>query len=295
MSLTRILRSITSSPLNRDRKLAAVLRFLKWQIGCRLVPGEILVNWVGEAKFIAGLGESGLTGNIYNGLHEFPDMAYVLHALDESDCFVDVGANVGSYTLLACAVAGARGVCFEPVPQTYERLVLNLAVNRLQDRVGHFNQGLGDREGLLRFTTDENCMNHVLAPDETAEHVVEVPVVRLDAALSESPTMVKIDVEGFETMVLKGAQETLAHDGLHSLLIELNGSGERYGYDEGKIVDLLAGFGFLPYQYDPLRRHLTSLPVKNTTSGNTLFIRDIQQMRERVQAAPTFRVLGKDV
>jgi len=284
-----------NSPLNRDRKFASVLRFLKWQIGCRLVPGKILVNWIGDAKFIAGLGETGLTGNVYCGLQEFSDMAYVLHALGESDCFVDVGANVGSYTLLASAVAGARAVCFEPVPQTYDRLALNLAINHLQDRVQHFNQGIGDCSGLLRFTTDENCMNHVLAPDETAEHVIEVPVVSLDAALTAMPAMMKIDVEGYETMVLAGAQKTLAHEGFHSLLIELNGSGERYGYDEGKIVDLLADFGFLPYEYEPFQRQLTQLSTKNNTSGNTLFIRDIQRMRDRVQAAPTYRILGKDV
>ena len=68
-------------------------------------------------------GETGLTGNLYAGLHEFADMAFVMHALRPTDLFVDIGANAGSYTILACAVAKARGCAFEPLPSTYRRLV----------------------------------------------------------------------------------------------------------------------------------------------------------------------------
>ena len=62
-----------------------------------------------------------------------------------ADLFVDVGANVGSYTLLACSVRGARGICFEPVPLTYQRLLDNLRLNDMTERVRAFNLGLSDR------------------------------------------------------------------------------------------------------------------------------------------------------
>ena len=62
-------------------------------------------------------------------------MGFLLHVLRSEDLFVDVGANVGSYTILACSVVGARGISFEPVPSTYKRLVENMRLNHL-DEIG---------------------------------------------------------------------------------------------------------------------------------------------------------------
>lgn len=293
MHLIRTMKAIMNSPLNRDRKARSLVGYLKWQIGSRLIPGSVLFNWVNGARLVVAAGERGLTGNVCAGLHEFYDMSFVLHFLNGSDLFVDVGANAGSYTVLACAAAGARGVCFEPVPETYQRLKVNLAVNELQDRVRALNQGVGDTEGELRFSTDESCMNHVLAEGEFVTNSVAVPVLPLDVALPEPPALIKIDVEGFETMVLKGAQKTLASPQLIALLIELNGSGSRYGFDEGAIPDALSEFGFHPYSYNPWQRKLSPLATKSQSSGNTLFIRNIELAQERVRSAQPFHVQGK--
>ncbi len=69
---------------------------------------------------------NGATGNFYTGLHEFEDMSFVLHALRSTDVFVDVGANIGSYTVLAAAVVGAQCIAFEPILETYGHLLQNV-------------------------------------------------------------------------------------------------------------------------------------------------------------------------
>ena len=69
---------------------------------------------------------TGATGNIYAGLHEFADMAFTLHFLRPDDLFMDVGANVGSYTLLASGVCKARTISFEPYPETMAALRRNI-------------------------------------------------------------------------------------------------------------------------------------------------------------------------
>lgn len=295
MSLLRTLHRITTAPINREHKLAALWRYAKWQVGSRLVPGKVLVDWIDGVQLIAGAGERGLTGNVCNGLHEFEDMAYVLHALDGDDWFVDVGANAGSYTLLACGVAGARGYAFEPVPATYRRLLQNLTVNNLLDRVTPLNQGLGAERGTLRFTSELDCTNHVLADGEADAHAIEVPVAPLDDSLAHAPAMMKIDVEGYETMVLRGAGRTLADPTLNSVLIELNGAGERYGFSEDAIAAQFEAAGFTAHAYDPLRRELTPLGAPRKLAGNTLYVRDAAAARRRVQAAPRRRILGKDL
>ena len=139
MSIFSLLKFITSHPVNSDQKLRSILRFAQWQISSRLAPGAIVYDWVGGARFLVSTGETGLTGNIYTGLHEFADMGYLLHVLRADDLFIDAGANVGSYTLLACAAKGARGVAFEPIPSTWRRLVENVRLNWIEGRVSCLN------------------------------------------------------------------------------------------------------------------------------------------------------------
>jgi predicted RNA methylase len=76
---------------------------------------------------------TGATGNIYAGLHDFHEMALLLHFLRPCDVFVDIGANVGAYSVLASGVVGAKTFAFEPVPQTFACLRDNVRMNDLQD------------------------------------------------------------------------------------------------------------------------------------------------------------------
>ena len=289
--LIHTLKFISNHPLNRGRRVRAFTRFLRWQIRSRVAPGPVVYPWVNGSKVIVRPGETGVTGNVYCGLHEFEDMAYLLHVMTSADLFVDIGANVGVYTILACAVKGARGICFEPVPATYGRLLENLRLNALVERVEALNRGVADTEGELLFTSDENTMNHVVS--ETGPNTIRVRVSPLDAVLQERrPAVLKIDVEGFETQVLAGAAATLSHTSLHSVIMELNGSGVRYGFDEARIIETMAGFGFTAYRYEPFARTLERIEGGKSRSGNTLFVRDLALAQQRISAAPPLTVDG---
>ncbi len=295
------LKFISSHPLNRGRRARAFTGFLRWQLRSRLAPGPVVYPWVNGSKVIVRPGETGVTGNVYGGLHEFEDMAYLLHVITPADLFVDIGANVGVYTILACAVKGAQGICIEPVPATYGRLLENLRLNDLSERVEALKLGVADQEGELLFTSDENTMNHVVpdAHGRVVQHnapgsnTVRVKVSRLDVILEDRrPSVLKIDVEGFETRVLAGAAATLAHTSLHSVIMELNGSGVRYGFDESQIIDTMTGFGFAAYRYEPFTRSLERIADGKSRSGNTLFVRDVALARARIQAAAPVTVHG---
>lgn len=293
MSVVNLLKFITSHPINRKQKLNAIGRFIRWQISSRLAPGPILYDWINGSKFLVQTGETGFTGNIYAGLHEFSDMAFVLHALRSDDTFVDVGANVGSYTILAGSVVGAKGYSFEPVPKTFFRLTENIRINHIEDRVKAFNLGLAQQEGTLRFTSDLDTINHAISIKDVSSNSIEVKVTTLDKELSfVHPNLIKIDVEGYEKNVLDGAQITLGDSRLNSIIIELNGSGDRYGFDDESIVDMLLKFEFKPFSYDPMSRSLNTLDGKNQRQGNTIFIRDTQFIQKRVENAPKFDIFG---
>lgn len=293
MSLLSTIQFVINHPLNRKHRLNSVIRFAKWQVGSRLVPGSIVFNWINGSKFLVNTGETGLTGNIYTGLHEFVDMAFLLHVLRAEDLFVDIGANVGSYTILACSAVGSRGIAFEPVPNTYKRLIENMRLNYLDEKVKCINKCVGAQPGSTSFTSDSDTTNHALAVGEKSDKTVDVEVISLDLALKdESPVLIKLDVEGYETLVLEGAQEILKKQSLHSVIIELNGSGSRYGFDELKILELMLDYGFNTYSYNPPTRELVDLKGKNLNSGNTLFIRNKAFVEERIRSAPIISIYG---
>jgi FkbM family methyltransferase len=238
-------------------------------------------------------GMKGATGNIYTGLLEFDDMAFLLHVLRPGDTFVDVGANVGAYTILAAKNVGADVVSLEPIPSTFSKLQRNVDANQAGGKVELKCYGVGDQASTLRFTTRMDCVNHVLAEDERAEsgETVEVPVRTLDELLAgRQPALLKVDVEGYEWPVLSGARSVLSSSSLKAIIIELNGSGRRYGYNEDRIHELLTSYGFSPYSYDPFTRELQ--PVAGYGNLNTLYLKDADWTSIRIRSAKRYSVLN---
>lgn len=297
MGILHTLRFITGHPLNAGRRLGALGRFTRWQIGSRMLPGSaVAVPFVNGSRLLITPGMTGATQNIYTGLHEFEDMAFLLHVLRPDDLFVDIGANVGSYTVLAGAAVGARCLSVEPLPSTYDHLLDNIYLNRMADRVRAFNIGLGPEEGTLRFSSHLDTMNHVLAKDETDVPALEVPVRPLDAVVGdEEPAVIKIDVEGFETEVILGAASALARSSLLAVIMELNGSGRRYGYDEAPLHQTMLDYGFQTFSYRPFTRELVALDSTNADSGNTLYLKNVDQVAERVKSASAFQARDRQI
>jgi len=295
-SLMSTLGYILRHPLNIAARRAALARYLKWQIGSRLVPGAVLVPFVNETVLAVTPGMTGATQNIYTGLHEFDDCGFLLHLLRESDLFVDVGANVGVYTVLAAGAVGARAVAIEPVPETFTKLRSNLRANGLEGRTQPHNIGLGRCASTLRFTTGEDTTNHVITDGNWTGPSVEVPVRTLDAVLDgQTPALIKIDVEGWESEVLAGAEATLRQPTLLALVVEMNGGDRAFNPSERAVHDCLLGNGFAPHAYDPFTRSLTPLPSKHLGAPNTIYSRQAAQLRGRLDEAPPFRVNGRSI
>ena len=123
---------------------------------------------------------------------------------------IDVGANVGSYTILASGVVRCPTVAFEPDPLTAAAFERNINLNRIADLVEIRITAVGERQGIVRFSTGLDTENHVVAETEPSGR--DVPIETLDHAFVETtriPALIKLDVEGYETAALQGAQETL--------------------------------------------------------------------------------------
>jgi FkbM family methyltransferase len=295
-SLISTLRYILRHPLNTGASWAALKRYVKWQIGSRLVSGPVLVPFVNDSVLIVSPGMTGATQNIYTGLHDFNDCGFLLHLLREDDLFVDIGANVGIYTVLAGRAVGARAVAIEPVPQTFEKLCSNLRINRLDDRTHTYNIGLGRSDDTLRFTVDKDTTNHVITDTAWTGPSISVPVRTLDAVLNgQTPALIKIDVEGWESEVLAGAEATLRQPSLLALIVEMNGADTAFNPNEQSVHANLLGNGFAPHAYDPFTRSLKALPSKHLGASNTIYARQATQLQSRLDNAAPFQVNGRTI
>ncbi len=262
-----------------------MFRFFVWQVGSRVLRRPICMPFVNESVLVTESGMTGATGNIYVGLHEFADMAFLLHFLRDSDSFFDLGANIGSYTVLASSVVGAHSISIEPVPQTFNFLRRNIRVNDISERVTAMQTACSAQPGELTMTADRDCMNQVVS-NEFDGPTIEVPVTTIDKLLEGRRVACwKIDIEGHEEDALKGAGEALASPELKAVIME---------GDDPAIRQLMTDAGFHLMAYDPFSRNLLDDPLIHN-SKNHLWIRDSNTVQRRCKTAPPFSVAGQTI
>jgi FkbM family methyltransferase len=267
---------IAKHPLSKGRRAQNIARFLAWQMRSRLTRRPHAFETANGAKMWAISGMTGATGNLYVGLHEFEEMAFLLHFLRRGDLFADVGANVGSYTILAAVAVGTDVIAFEPGESALSWLVRNVELNGVIDRVEVRREAVGAKSGMVFFTSGLDTMNHI-APDGVA-----VPIAMLDMACKKAPSLIKIDVEGFEADVLRGAREILSSPAAQAVIVELN---------DDAAAEFLKGFGFTCCSYDPFARGLSTR--EGSATGNGIFVRDVESAQRRLRDAPAFSIRGR--
>ena len=263
-------------PVARRMPLTTAMRILRWQVICRR-RDVVNIPWINGMRLIARHGMTGLTGNIYYGLHEFHEMAAMLHILRPDDVFADVGANAGSYTVLAAGVAGARVDAFEPGLASANALDRNILINKLRDRVRVHRKAVGARSGTAQFIDDAGTMNRLSPAGKS-----KVPVTTLDHALA-NPAIIKMDIEGGELDALKGAEKTLRSPSLRLIITESH---------RKEVCELMEAAGFNKYRYNAFLRRLTPLA---TEDSNALFLRDPAAAEKLMQEAQSVSVFGLNI
>jgi FkbM family methyltransferase len=167
---------------------------------------------------------------------------------------IDIGANVGMYTIWAAATRKARVFAFEPASQNYALLNRNIVANDLQDRVKAYCMGLSDQQGLFDLNmSDIKIGGSCYTVGEALDFKLEPMKVgyrqgcvafRLDDLIQSGaipvPNHIKLDVDGIEHKVIAGLGKVIENPQLTSFLIETNlNLAEHRG-----MVDYIKGFGF---------------------------------------------------
>jgi FkbM family methyltransferase len=142
------------------------------------------------------------------GEYDYNNMRLLRLVLSHSkSTFIDVGANIGVYTLIASEVPGTTVVTIEPHPTTFGMLVHNIRLNGCRNVIC-LNVALSSQDGEIRFTDDPgSSVNRILEAGHSFVAELRVPSWRLSVLCRELnvvPDFVKIDVEGHEAAVLEG-------------------------------------------------------------------------------------------
>jgi FkbM family methyltransferase len=172
-----------------------------------------------------------------------------------SDLILDVGANIGVYACTGAAHLSQNGrlIAFEPVPENISYLRRNVERNDLTGRVNVEPVAVGASPGELTVhLSGEQSGKHSAAAANvgTSAGAVTMPMTSIDAYLAESrlgpPDLIKIDVEGYEGFVLRGAAQTLT--ALPTLLFELHPELQaNCGCDASELLDLV--FAHYPWVF----------------------------------------------
>jgi FkbM family methyltransferase len=180
-------------------------------------------------------------------------------ARETGGLLVDVGANFGYYTLLWCGSGSKnRAVSVEASPLNIPSLQSNIALNGFQSRVTLEPWAASNSEGQITFnlgsTAESGWGGITLLNDETTsptELHVTVPSRRLDQALPDAEiTVLKIDCEGADALVLEGSTQLLAAHRIQHIFFEENLSRQsELGIEQGSARKLLQSFG---YQVNPM-------------------------------------------
>ena len=194
---------------------AALARHLYWQGRKLLFPRPVQLQL---SRSMITDDEPGGVISMVNmlGCYDYNNMHFVQAVLAQAPTFIDVGANIGAYSLIASENPAVEVVAFEPIPAAFAKLRRNLALNGRR-RVHALNMAASAQPGHLRMTCDgASSVNRVVEAGQKASQPAAttlVDVTTVDIACAElglRPSLIKIDVEGHELQVLRGAAASLA-------------------------------------------------------------------------------------
>jgi len=166
---------------------------------------------------------------------------FVRAKLENGDIFVDIGANIGYYTLLASAIIGDNGkvIAVEPIPETVEALTFNLKLNKVRN-VDIVNKAAWHKKGKVHMEMPKGFFGLAsgVVNYKEAKSSFQVESIPMDELLDsyQHIKLIKIDVEGAELQVLQGLRNTLTK----TIYLVLEASTERE-----KIIKLLSSLSFV--------------------------------------------------
>ena len=220
-------------------------RYRVYRLLSRLAPDRYEIFRVDGGLIYLNLHESAAMVQRAMRTYEPAKHALILRHLRPGMTFIDVGANKGDFTLLAARLTGPSGrvISIEPEPENHSVLQRSIELNDYAN-ITVLQVAMSDRDGTADLQIGSTSGSHTLSPEFNGLRAVSVPTRTLDAVVADhrlaSVDMIKIDVQGLELAVLRGAAQTLTANPRILLLLDLPKQDEK----RRAIAQYLAPFNF---------------------------------------------------
>lgn len=252
--------------LKRDGVLFTSKRFFAWVVGH--TPFWSLLSFQYYKNYRLVFAPSMLTYVLFANPHtRDEDVKVIEKFVAPADIVIDIGAHIGSTVLVEASQSGGAGkvLAFEASPTFFKYLKENITINELETIVDVYPYAIGDTESsvLINESVKDDTTNHI------SDIGTEVKQVRLDDFTKDFAKInfIKVDVEGYEPMVLAGATETLKKT--DCLYIEFCTSNlKNLGFlpsdmisklQENFSLQTLTSDKLIPFEFNPEREYVTDL------------------------------------
>lgn len=222
---------------------------------------------------------------VWKGLFE-PETVQVFAALLTPGMTVlDLGANVGQYTLIAARRVGSQGRvhAFEPTPHVAAKLRRNIALNGLANVVIN-EAAVSDQSGETTLYFEEDAGENSILSNGVSTPSVKVPTVTLDEHVCRHGLtrvdVMKVDIEGAELMALRGGRALLSQDNAPLLILEVN--PKTLAFSGSSVEELYGLLGEYGYRYYPIATYglRTPIPWTNGIAAKPCHRESLRVLRE---------------
>ncbi|MEO0311644.1 MAG: hypothetical protein RIQ89_1301 [Bacteroidota bacterium] len=238
-----------------------------------------------------------LAKNIFFDNYELNEIAFLNKILRPGDTFLDIGANIGYFSLHAGQVLRNNGkiIAIEPTPDTFSKLKRNFELNNLTN-VSTLNLGLSESEATLNFNVSNdgyeawNTLGTLNIGTNTTTipiHVISFDQLLVDQQLDiDKIKLIKIDVEGWEVPVLKGGIKSFAQMKDVIIMMEFaDRNAQGAGFSCKEQFQLLKEIGYNWFEYDADTNSIKNVEIKeNYTYDNLIAAKSISTIENRLSS-----------
>jgi FkbM family methyltransferase len=245
--------------------------------------------------------DSELARLIYCESFEIREREFLRAFLKPGDIFVDVGANIGLYTLIAASCVRESGLVysFEPTEKTFKSLRENVKLNGFSN-IRCYQLALSNETGNFPFYISEdgydawNSFSPPIAGKNFSKQDIECQRwddFAREHDLVDKVTMMKIDVEGWESRLLAGAFSSFARTDAPILQVEFTDeAASSAGSSCQELYHALERMGYRMYTYDPKNIRLVHDPMREHYPYVNLFaVKHVESVNERIRSLPFWR------
>ncbi|MDF5714040.1 MAG: FkbM family methyltransferase, partial [Rhizonema sp. NSF051] len=256
-------------------KIKSVTKFIGWQLYKRLSQLSLDIQLLSQVKIRCYPDSRSAAAVLYCGLYEYDEMNFLLRYLRDEDSFLDVGANVGVYTLIAATIIKNGSIySFEALPKNFARLEENLKINQFE-QVKPYAIAVSDMIGTTALNLAEGDSMPFITSTAT-DNTITVPTDTLDNLFQNHSlanlTLAKMDIEGAEILAIKGATYMLKQQRPYVWILEINDAVNNFGHQKQDVVDLLQDYGYGLYRYDADSNQLHAITLNGQQGNNVLAI-----------------------